>query len=198
MYDRISRQNLTEATIQGDRFAVGEALYGALLIRELEVAEPEMVESVGRIADAGIPVVVAGGLPERAPGFTNYQERDADTRRIADRLQSKVVFVEDESGVGIGFKELGLQPPLATSDGSEPAFAPEHREVANGHILMLFNESNEARTQKLIVILPAGSVRILDPETGSVITEASPDRSGQLSVAVTIPARRAVILMVEE
>ncbi len=197
VYDRISRQNLIDAAVDGNQFTVGAAQYEALLISELDVATPEMMASVEKLADSGIPIIVLGKLPNRAPGFTNYEQRDLATQEISTELQTKVTFAENESRVGIQLQEIGVQPALSPSDGSNLIFAPEHREVTNGDIITLFNESDEAQTQMLDILLPAKRVQVLDPQTGEIITEVTPYQQGQLSIEVTIPAGRSVILNIE-
>jgi len=197
VYDRISRQNLTDSVVEGNQFTVGAAQYRALLISELDVATPEMMASIEKLADAGIRIIVLGELPNRAPGFAEHEQRDTATQQIASSLQSKVVFAENESSVGIQIRESGVQPALLPSDGSELAFALEHREVANANILMLFNESDKQQTQILDVLIPVQQIQLLDPQTGGLIAEAMPDKSGHLSIEITIPARRSVILNIE-
>ena len=197
VYDRISRQNLTDSVVEGNQFTVGAAQYRALLISELDVATPEMMASIEKLANAGIPIIVSGELPNRAPGFAEHEQRDVATQQIASSLQSKVVFAENESSVGIQIRESGVQPALLPSDGSELVFALEHREVANENILMLFNESDDDRTQMLDILLPSKRVQVLDPLTGAIIIEATPDHQTQFSIEVTILARRSVILSIE-
>ncbi len=198
VYDRISRQNLTDAIAEGNEFAVGEARYEALLISELDIATPEMMASIEKLADAGVPIIVLKELPNRAPGFFDYEQRDAATQQIADRLQPKVMYATDESSIGIQLMELSIQPALIPSDDSKLVFAPEHRTTANEDILMLFNESAEAQTQILDILLPAKQVQVLDPQTGSIITEITPNQQGQLSIDLSIPAGRSVILIAKQ
>lgn len=196
VYDRISRRNLANAVLDGSQFAVGAARYKALLISALDVATPELMASVEMLADAGIPVVVVGDLPSRAPGFADHEKRDAATREIADRLRSKVIFALDESSAGTRIRAAGIEPALTPSDGSEMVFSLEHRKVAGGDILMLFNESDRDRTQELDCLLPAEAVQVLDPQTGNPVIEPGAKKPGNLSVEATIPAGRAVILIV--
>ncbi len=196
VHDRISRQNLADAVAIGDQFEVGAAQYKGLLISDLDVATPEMMSSIENLADAGIPVIVVGDLPDRAPGFNDYEQRDMATRQIADRLQSKVAFVKDKGSVGMQMRESGIQPVLIPSDGSELAFSLERREVAEGNVMMLFNASDEERTQMLDILLPAKQIQLLDPKAGEIVMETT--SSERFSIKVTIPAGRSVVLIVKD
>ncbi len=197
VYDRISRQNLTNARVEEGQLSIGAAYYEALLISDLEVSTPEMMKSIEELVDAGVPVVVLGDLPDKAPGFVDYEQRDANMRQIVARIQAKVVFVEDESKVGMQMKESGVQPALVPHDGSEFAFAPEHRKVSDADIFMLFNESNDDQSQLLEVHIPAKQVKVFDPQTGDMINQTTPDQSGKLSVEITVAAGRSVVLVVK-
>ncbi|MFA5367984.1 MAG: glycosyl hydrolase, partial [Dehalococcoidia bacterium] len=198
VYDRVSPGVLTNASLIDNGFIVGSAQYDCLLLANFSAASPELLSSIDSLADAGIPVLVMGGLPGRAPGFADYERRDAATQSIAERLQSKVIVVDGFNALGTALLQTaGLQPSLAPSSGEAMAFALDHREISNGHILYLFNEADEDRTQALDVNLPFRFVRIFDPETGDLIMEATPDTSGCLSLEMTIPARRSLVLILE-
>ena len=197
VYDRVSPSGLTNASAANSSFAVGSARYDCLLLTNFSVASPELMASIERLADAGIPVLVMGGLPERAPGFADYEQRDAATQSIAESLRSKTIAVEGVDELGSALHTAGLQPPLTASDDGTMAFALDHREIVNGDILFLFNEAQEKRTQALDVNLPVKRVRVFDPETGKLSLDATPDISGHLSVEVTIPARRSLVLIIE-
>jgi len=61
----------------------------------------------------------------------------------------------------------------------------------------MFNEAVEQRSQSLDVNLPAGRVLVFDPETGELAHEATPDASGRISLELSIPACRSLVLVVE-
>jgi hypothetical protein len=61
-YHRISRNDLLHARVEEGRLLVGEADFGALLVDDLGVAEPELLQQVLRIRRSGLPVVWQGEL----------------------------------------------------------------------------------------------------------------------------------------
>lgn len=198
VYDRVSPQALTSANVTNSGFTVGSAQYDCLLLNDFGVASPELMNTIKRLADVGIPVLVLGGLPERAPGFADYEERDASVKAIAKQLKRKVITIDAVDELSAALRDdADLVPPL-TPVGNDPMlFSIDHRETGNGDILLLFNEANDDRTQTLDVNLPAERVLVFDPETGGLSLEATPDVSGRLSVEVTIPARRSLVLIIE-
>jgi hypothetical protein len=196
-YDRVSTNGLTNASAANGSFTVGAAQYDCLLLTNLSVATPELMASIEAIADAGVPVIVMGGLPDRAPGLIDYEQRDAATKSSAQRLQSKTTAVEEVDELGDALNDAGLQPPLIPTDGDAIMFAFDHREIEDGDILFLFNEAEEQRSQTLDVNLPAARVLVFDPATGELAHEATPDASGRISLELTIPSYRSLVLVVE-
>ncbi|MEM9493705.1 MAG: glycosyl hydrolase, partial [Myxococcota bacterium] len=69
VHDRISRQGLLMAEAQDGVLTIGSASYRALLIDDLQAASVELMEQLIEVADAGVPIIVLGDLPQRARGF---------------------------------------------------------------------------------------------------------------------------------
>jgi hypothetical protein len=90
-----------------------------------------------------------------------------------------------------------VQPAVAPGDGGELAFAIDRRDVADGTLILLFNEADEEHSQVLEVHIPATRVRSFDPRTGEPCAEAVTDALGKLSIEVCIPARRSLVVVVE-
>ncbi len=200
VYDRVSRNGLTSARIEGDRFSIGSAEYRGLLITDLDAASPELMASIESLAEAGIPIVVLGKLPERATGFADYEERDATVRAIAGRLGSVVSFVEDENEVGRALRMKGVRAFIEPADGRPMPFAVERRGDGDRDIVLLFNESNESRTEMLALASPAKKCKVLNPQTGEEIHPATltvGSGSGVSSLEVTIAPHRSLVLVSE-
>ncbi len=173
---------------------MGAARYEALLVTNFAVSSPELVESIERLARAGIPVLVLGTLPERATGLVDHEQRDGAVREIVERLQSEVRFVSGVDGLGRELRAAGWEPVIDPLGGEEFGFALDVREHKGTRILFLFNESDNDRTQRLTLNSPARRVRMLYPRSGE-IEEVSQFQSG---IELTIQARRSKVLIVEE
>lgn len=196
-YDRVSKKGLTNAVVEDGYFEVGAARYEVLLLTEFDVATPELMDSIEKIVDEGIPVFVIGDLPQRASGLVDWEERDAAIQESTAGLLSKTNFVTKENEVGRTMCLADVRPSIVPDDSGELAFAVVRRALPEGDILFLFNESNEDRTQILDINIDAKGVRILDPHTGELVTIAIPDESGQLTIEVAISAKRSLVLVTE-
>jgi hypothetical protein len=194
VYDRVSRKGLSGASVQSGGFSVGAARYGALLVTNLAVSSPELVESIERLARAGIPVLILGTLPERATGLVDHERRDRAVREIVQRLRSEVRFVSGVDGLGRALRAAGLEPVLDSVGGEALGFSLDVREHKGTRVLFLFNESDQDRTQRLTLNSAARRVRMLYPRSGE-IEEVSPFQNG---IDLTIQARRSRVLIVEE
>ncbi|MFC2027648.1 glycosyl hydrolase, partial [Chloroflexota bacterium] len=196
-YDRVSKKGLTNAVVEDGYFEVGAARYEVLLLTEFDVATPELMDSIEKIVDEGIPVFVIGDLPQRASGLVDWEERDAAIQESTAGLLSKTNFVTKENEVGRTMCLADVRPSIVPDDSGELAFAVVRRALPEGDILFLFNESNEDHTQILDINIDAKGVRILDPHTGELVTVAIPDESGQLTIEVAISAKRSLVLVTE-
>ena len=198
VYDRVSPAALENASLNGDGFAVGSARYSCLLLTDVSAASPELMASIKTLTDAGVPVVVLGGLPGRAVGYADHEDSDASVKTIARQIKRKVIAIDaaDELGAAL-LEDAGLTPPLTPADDDTMLFSLDRRGIDNGDVILLFNEAGYERTQELDVNLPASRVRVFDPETGLAILDVQPDTSGEISLELTIAARRSLVLLVE-
>jgi hypothetical protein len=197
VYDRVSRSGLSDASAGSGSFTVGAAQYDALLVTNLNAASPELMSAIETIAAAGVPVIVIGGLPDRATGMVDHQQRDAAVQASAAGLQPQIIEVSGADALGAALESSGVEPALSPAGGGEFAFSIDRRQMEDGEVLFLFNEWGEQRTQSLEVNLPATGVRVLNPETGDLLYEALPSGSGEITLDITIPARRSLVVVVE-
>jgi len=194
VYDRVSRKGLSGTSVQSGRFSVGAARYEALLLTDLSASSTELMQSIERLVNAGIPVLVLGTLPERARGLVDHEQRDGAVREIVERLRSQARFVSGVEGLGSELRAAGLEPVLEPVGGEGFRVSLDVREHKGTHILFLFNESDNDRNQRLSLNIPARRVRMLYPRTGE-IEEVGQIQSG---IDLTIQARRSRLLIVEE
>jgi hypothetical protein len=167
VHDRVSRRMLSGASVVGDTLRIGSGSYRALLLDPLEVAEPELVENIAVIAEAGIPVLTLGALPQRAPGLHNAESRDAKVRAATKRLAAAVVRVDQADE---------LEPLLARHvkgalvepvPGKRLTVSVDRRRSAAGDTLLIFNESWSPNKAKLRFTRAGETLILWDPRTGS-------------------------------
>lgn len=198
VYDRVSPIGLQRVRIESDDvsgsavFRIGNATYSALLIDGLQAADPELLASVQLVCDAGIPIVVVGGLPERARGWSNHITRDAAVAAAVERI-TPCVHTATATNAGTTLLNIGLTPALQDANGAALPFSPEHRKIRGGDLVLLFNESDDDLTRQLRVNLPAARLQIFDPEQPEALSDLSlaEDRTFHLE----IPARRSRLIV---
>ncbi|MCX5859092.1 MAG: glycosyl hydrolase [Proteobacteria bacterium] len=197
-YDRVNRDRLTGAVTANGRLKIGAAEYSGLLVTDLKTASPELLETMEAVSRAGIPVVVLGGLPARAPGWGNHEACDHEVAVIAGRLAEEVTEVAAPDELGGVFSSAGVSSPVLTAEGRLP-FLLNRRVLREGEILLLFNESNQDLAENITLAIPGRKASILDPQSGEKAGEhTEKDSLGHFSFQIRIPSRRAVVIWVEK
>ena len=192
-YDRISRRDLLDARVTGRRLSVGHADYAALLIDELDVAEPELLLRVKDIAQAGIPVIWQGEMPRRAPGWADHERRDQQVKAVSDQLSAIVFQAENNTGVVTALLAAGVSGILAPVIPGDFILRSNRRRLAGAELLLLFNETDDEVTREFFASGSWESVHLLDPVTGEYELIES---AGQ-SFDVAVPARRTRLLLLQ-
>ena len=190
-YDRISRVNLVNAHVKNDRLQVGEASYRALLIDDLSIASPDLLEQIATIARAGIPVLWQGQFPTRAPGWAEHQRRDAAVRELSvelHKLVSRSATVEQSIAA---LAASGVESLLQPVDAGNLKLRIAHRKLDNADLFLLYNETAADLSREFRFNRPWGHGQALDPVTGQ-LQELTGDVG---SFTVTVPARRTRLLL---
>src|SRR5262249_40645091 len=156
-YDWVSRAAVSDASVERGALSIGHARYQALLVEDLPSATPELLARIEAIADAGIPVLFGGDLPSRARGLRDAAARDAEVVEIAKRLRGKVVAWRNVAELGDLLHGAGVDPLVAVRDGEFP-YAMAVRRLADGVIVLLFNERGLAGPVQISVGAPASQV----------------------------------------
>ena len=167
VYDRISRKMLAGARVGEGRFRVGARSYRGLILDPMEVAEPELVDRIADLAEAGIPVFVLGPLPSRAPGLRNAEARDRLVRKSSARLGSRAVGAESRASFEQRLSQAvrpGLVEPMP---GENFAVSLERRSSPAGEILLVFNESWSTVKTQMRFTRSGGPLLLWNPETGT-------------------------------
>jgi len=192
-YTRVSRAALAGASSRGGSLQVGEAFFRALVVSDVHAIDPEVLRAVQAAVDAGVPVVWIGDFPERADGLVDAETRDAAVAELVERSKSGVRLVSSAEEIPLAIANAGVLPPLRPVEADGLQLSVTHREIRGGDLYFLFNESYEARSERIRIAGSPGSVRLLDPETGESIG-ASIDEN---ILTVTLAAARGVVLSVE-
>ena len=190
-YDRISRSNLVDAHVVSDRLQVGEASYRALLIDDLHIADPGLLEQVVTIAQAGIPVHWQGQFPARAPGWAQHQRRDAEVRALSVQLQHLVSHSAVAEQAIAALAASGVQSQLQPVEAGNLKLRIAHRRLDNADLFLLYNETAADLSREFRFGRPWVRGQTLDPVTGQ-LQKLHSDRD---SFSVTVPARRTRLVL---
>ncbi|KPK15902.1 MAG: hypothetical protein AMJ62_07880 [Myxococcales bacterium SG8_38] len=189
-YDRISRSALASSSASNGMLRVGDASFRALLVDGLSVAAPEMLKAIVEATNAGVPVIWAGDFPTRADGLVDSEARDAEVASLVETLRSSVRVVSAVEQIASAITNETVTPPLRPVDSAGLRMSVARREVSGGDIYFLFNESYEARTDRMRIEGGFSNAQLLDPETGE--TEAPNIEDGILTI--TLQAARGKVL----
>jgi len=192
-YDRISRSALASSTSEVGVLQVGQGIYEALLVEGRLAAAPEMLSGIERAATAGVPIIWVGELPERADGLRDAQARDAEVATLVERLRLLVTVVPSAEDIPEAIANAGVTPSVGPVDSTDLQLSVLHRQVSNGDVYFLFNESYEERSEQLRIEDAFTDVDVFDPETGqSVAAELEGD-----VVTVALSGARGTVLWVK-
>ena len=90
-YHRVSRSDLQGARFENGSLRVGEADFGALLVDEFVVAQPELLLRILQLRQAGLHVVWQGELPRRAPHIVELGAAGVRVVEVEGRCDPAVV-----------------------------------------------------------------------------------------------------------
>jgi len=191
-YDRISRSALASSTSEAGMLQVGQGSYEALLVEGRLAAAPEMLWGIERAAAAGVPIIWVGEFPERADGLRDAQARDTEVATLVESLRLLVTVVPSVEDIPGAIANAGVTPSLGPVDSTGLQLSVLHRQVSNGDVYFLFNESYEERSEQLRIEDAFTDVNVFDPETGqSVAAELEGD-----VVTVALSGARGTVLLV--
>lgn len=192
-YDRISRADLAGATAEGRRLRVGHGAYRALLVDGLTHAEPALLARVLELAEQGVPVVWTGALPHRATGWAERDSRDHAVRELAQQLRERVSLQEDPRAAVAALAAAGVQGALVARDPGSLGLRLATRELRDGDLVLLFNETDREITRSFQPVRRYGAISVLNAESGS--REALSSFGG---FTVTVPAGRTRLVLMEQ
>ena len=190
-YDRISRSDLQKAFVKDRVLSVGHAKYDALLINRMTIAEPALLAQVLAVVRAGVPVVWQGPLPVRAPGWADRVARDSSVQALARALSTEVLLRDGEVHAVAALAEAGVSGVLQAADQRGIALRLNYRELREGELILLFNETDQNIARSFRIAQPDRHIQLLDPETGKRKTIVP--GAGQFTIEV--PATRTRLLL---
>lgn len=143
------------------------AAFRVLVLNNATDISAETLRRIGEFARAGLPVIVAGEAPERAPGLHEGAAADAETRQLAADLLAlpNVLRAEGEDQLPAALTEAGLAPRVAHARPARLRHIHRQTDAADFHYVFNDGDSIEA----LDITLPGTGIPWrLDPWSGTL------------------------------
>lgn len=107
-FDIIPNDTLQDAPVKNGRLSVNGETYGALIVSESEILPENVLSTLRRLAQAGLPVIFTESLPVRSAegrgefDFTSCFEA-VPTKRLAETLKQRRLHHIDGTGKGLKY-----------------------------------------------------------------------------------------------
>ncbi len=155
--------------------------YGMLLLPDVPMIEQPTLRRLSELAQAGVPVLFAGELPARQPGYLDAESGDAEVRTLVDGL------------LAAGAERLGGAPDAIAGRIAERVVAPVRhlaqgsirsyrRSLGDGQDIVLFANQQAAAATLDIAMDATGSAWWFDALDGAAWPAQTAD--GRLSLSL--------------
>ncbi|QPI75073.1 glycosyl hydrolase [Sphingobium sp. Cam5-1] len=156
----VSPSYLTRSTARDVRNAVWmphRMGFKAILLNDQAVMPVDSLRRIRDVARLGVPLIIAGRVPERTPGLAGKRGGDAELARLvaelrtlAQRSDARVRFVADEAEASVALAGLGVEPAAARApgDGSSDILTVR-RQTADTDYYLLFNQGTQTTSETL-------------------------------------------------
>jgi len=128
----------------------------------------------------------------RRNGLRDALGRDAAVATLVESLRLLVTVVPTLEDIPTAIANARVTPSLGPIDSAGLQFSVARRQVSDGDVYFLFNESYESRTDTIRIEDAFTDAVLFDPETGQAIAT---ERSGD-TATVTLAGAHGVLLWV--
>ena len=167
-YVHINEERLLNAVTVDRRLQIGSSSLDALVLVQQETVSVALAERLERFAQAGLPILFVGRIPDRQPGFFEWQNGDAKVaetmRAIAARRETLIASAAD---LPSRIKDMGVQPHIVY-DEPQPTIHYIERSADSDRIFFFRNGRRETKTVAATVIGESRTPMLLDPSTGAI------------------------------
>ena len=191
------------ATYQHGELFPDASGYHAVVLRQQDTMPIAAARRLLELADSGLPVVVAGGLPTSVPGFDPTGTQDAELRQIVGRLaqQPSVVRVADDDAIPAALRQLRVGPAASPAAASSDVLSV-HRQDGEGRrsvdYYYLWNQTGRA-VQQEVTLAGEGRPYRLNTWTGDITPVTDFEHGdGTVTVPVGLAAHDAEVLAVTD
>lgn len=178
--------------------------FKAILLNDQAVMPVESLRRIRDVARRGVPLIIVGRVPVRAPGLAGERGGDAELARIVAELKTlsqqphaRIRFVADEAEASAALAALGVQPAAAHAlDPESSDILTVRRRTADADYYLLFNQGTRTASQT-IGFAGTGNPVELNSWTGEILPVALYEQAGgAVRIPVTLGANDVKLIAI--
>jgi hypothetical protein len=176
-FDFINARRLAEARIEPRILKAGPMEYRAVVVPGVETIEPQALETLHRLCQAGGAVIATDRLPSRSSGLKNRTVDDAKVRALAERMfgpAGDCLFLPADPAAALAPRRQRLPALMAKRVPPDVVFHPPdpdvgfvHRRTESEDIYFLANVSPQAKRFRARFRAAGRAPTLYDAETAS-------------------------------
>lgn len=187
-----------DAQFKGGRLFPDKTASKALLLLDQRTLPLDTARTLRELARAGLPIVIAGALPQTIPGRDTVGD-DTRLRAVVDQLLAlpSVARVASVEEVPAALERLGVRASAARASDAA-ALLSVRRQTADGDLYYLFNNSRAAVADR-VTLEGDGAPYLLDTWTGATTPIARYERTaGGVTVDVRLAPLNATVIALSD
>ncbi|KAL0071212.1 hypothetical protein AAF712_001778 [Marasmius tenuissimus] len=170
-YEYVSPENfkLPGVSVSDGQLAADGPAYKAFVLSRIQNVTVDAAQKLLEFAEDGLPIVIAGGLPDGIPGFDANGTQNAQVQDLLQQLTALpgVQIVDDEEAVPDALSSLGVLPATSINPSSASLYTIRRDENSTVSNFFLFNQ-NDASINFTLTLEASGTPFVLDAWTGEI------------------------------
>lgn len=166
-FDYVSDRFLLQAPAEQEQIRLPGGTWRGVVIPPCRFMPLATFRKLIELAEAGVPVFFAGGLPTDVPGWANLEERRRELQRLLTRARTLADREDPRLFIGrlhSALRQVGIpREPMV----EEAGLLFVRRALDSGHYYFVANRSDQEAFEGWVILgRPARAVRLLDPMSG--------------------------------
>lgn len=189
--DYVSDSLLTSLEVAPDGRIIsrGGNLYGAIIVPDVRMMQPQTLRRLGNLASVGAKVIFVGGIPKDVPGLGHLEERKDSLNAIASVITDKVFIAKDITNA------LAISGIRAEQSKSEGLSMIRRRNEVGGHNYFMAMLKNSSIDGWVDLAVTDSAAIIFDPITGKKgKAETSLSPNGTLRVRLSLKPGNSLLV----
>ncbi len=168
-YCHINREMLGTAHLENGVLVAGNARFKALVVAPCDFLSPMNAGVIKALRESGFPVIFAGEVPKRQPGFANHEAGDAYVKNC-------LYGAEAVTDVTAALKEAGVAGGVCF--GGASGLQHVHRRFANADVYFIRSSVFDRRMVTLTFPVSGKRAYVTDPWTGRLAAVGAAEEDG--------------------